>query len=172
MKLSNSRTIQTDLLMVKENLISWKDTIIPLSSVSMIYTGNVIFRWSGIMIFFSVITALCGFITLATNQMYFQEIQSFLTALFLLFISGIGFTATILIKEYYKKMKRLVFLLDSGTEFSIVFKDKAFVDSVLSVFTKILSEPEQKSYVKINIKDNKFSNNSLDDNSSLLNINL
>ena len=163
----NTKTIETDFLNVKGNLISWQDTIIQISNITLISTSidKQPFPW------LSIVFLLGSFA--------FMNVSSVVGY-------GLLIIAIAMIALWYKKsqklksQKKLNFMLNSGGIFTLVFHDKKFLDEVLEVLTEILTTSSRKEYYTINNKNNtiqqncnnKIENATVSDGSSLLNASL
>lgn len=147
-KLNNKKTIETDILNVRGNLISWKDTFIQISSISMISTTDVDKNSFPIL---SIVMGLIGLFVMKT---------SVLIGLLLLAFCGLWIYKWYSDTERLKKLKKLNIILNSGGTYTLVFNDKLFLDQVISILENILSTSDKNSNITFNIKDNTFEGNS------------
>lgn len=163
----NTKTIETDYLNVKGNLVSWQDTIIQISNITMISTSidRQPFPW------LSIVFLLGGFALVNASPLVGY---------------GLLIIAIVMIALWYKKFqklksqKNLHFMLNSGGNFTLVFHDRKFLDEVLEVLTEILTTSSRNEYYTFNIKNNtiqqncnnKIENAIVSDGSSLLNASL
>lgn len=147
-KLNNKKTIETDILNVRGNLISWKDTFIQISSISMISTTDVDKNSFPIL---SIVMGLIGLFVMKT---------SVLIGLLLLAFCGLWIYKWYSDTEHLKKLKKLNIVLNSGGTYTLVFNDKLFLDQVVSILENILSTSDKNSNITFNIKDNTFEGNS------------
>lgn len=163
----NSKTIETDYLKVKGNLISWQDTIIQISNVTMISTSMDKESFPLLSLVF-----LLGGLAL-------MNVSSFLG--WVLLAIGVAMIALWYRKsQKLKEQRKLNFTLNSGRIFTLVFQDKKFLNEVLEVLTGILETSSRNEYYTFNIKDNtiqqncnnKIENATVTGGSSLLNASL
>lgn len=163
----NTKTIETDCFNIKGNLISWKDTIIQISNITMISASidKQPFPW------LSILFLLGGFALINLNT-YLAS------ALIVISIT--------IIALWYKKsqklksQKKLNFMLNSGIIYTILFYDIKFSKKVLEVLTDILITSSRNEYYTINVKNNtiqqncnnKIENATVSDGSSLLSASL
>lgn len=139
------KTIRTDSFSVKGNLISWENTIIQISNISMISTTANTCPFPLI----SAVFALVGICLLG----YVASL-----GWILLILGALGLLRWFLKLQKLKSIKNLNFLLNSGGVFTLVFHDKAFLDNVVDVLTDILKTSSRNSYYTFNIKDNRMIN--------------
>lgn len=143
-KLNNKKTIETDILNVKGNLISWKDTFIQISSISMISTADVAKTPFPI---WSILLGLVGIFLIKASTLF---------GLLLLIICGIWIYTWYKESERLNKLKKLNIVLNSGGTYTLVFNDKHFLDQVVSILENILSTSDKSSNITFNIKNNTF----------------
>lgn len=147
-KLSSKKTIETDILNVRGNLISWKDTFVQISNISMISTTDVDKNS------FPLLAIVMGLIGL-----FFIKI-SILAGLLLLAFSGLWIYKWYNETERLNKLKKLNIVLNSGGTYTLIFNDKHFLNQVVSILENILSTSDKSSNITFNIKNNTFEGNS------------
>lgn len=145
---SDSRTIETNSFSIKENLLLWENTMIPLNNVSMISSADLSVPAFPIWSIGIIVVGLILF-----------EFTKFISILVIL-AGALWITYWYNRVSQLKKQKRLSILLNSGNTFSLIFYNKEFLSEVISVLSNILTSPEPKANVTFNIKDNTFNDGS------------
>lgn len=153
------KTIETDYLNVRGNLISWNNTILQISNISMITTNE--FEKKPIPIY--------PFLLFIVGLLTFQ----FLASLSIVCIVSASLWGYFYYSNAKKiaELKILSFKLNSGETFGIVFNNQTFLNKVISVLTKILSQEIKSSNITFDIKNNNyaFKDNTFNDSSSAVN---
>ncbi|OUP74627.1 hypothetical protein B5F08_11920 [Anaeromassilibacillus sp. An172] len=138
-------SIETPFLTVKGNLICWQNTIIQISNISSISKDSMNIKPFPSL---SLIVALAGWILISVNSV---PVGVCLLAI------GIGWFATWLCDVYQKsKLKKLVFVMNSGEKYTIIFGSLLFLEEVLKILTELLAFKNESSNIVFNIKDNKI----------------
>lgn len=145
---SKSREINTDSLKIHGNCMEFEDTIIQLSSISLISSNSIVPTkfptWS-------IVAIIIG--------LFFLTVKSVPMILLGLIIAAVGVFS---IYSWYqqvereKKIKKLVIITNSGQTFSILFLNKEFLNIVIRVLKEIIANPGHLSDVNFNIKGNTF----------------
>lgn len=148
-KLMDSKTIETELLKVRGDLIIWQNTMIQISNIAMISTDDILGKpfpiWSAIILFL-------GAIIIGSNKVI---------GISLILLGGIWIAWWYKQNQQRKEYKMLNFLLNSGDKFSLVFYDQDFLKKVTTVLRDILAENRKDAKVTFNIKDSQFVNSSV-----------
>ena len=144
-KESESKIVETDVLKVKGNLISWDNSIIQISNISMLTTTDVEANK------YSVLFVLIGLFITKTN------IMAGLASL-IIGIAWIYFWHKS--SKQAKNSKNLNIVLNSGHIFIFIFHDKKFLEKVISVLSDILVASEKKAEYIFNIKNSTFNDHS------------
>lgn len=139
-------SITTPFLTVKGNLICWQNTIIQISNISTISKDSMNIKPFPSL---SIIMALIGWILISTNNMI--PIGVCLLAI------GLGWFATWLCDIYQKsKLRKLVFVMNSGEKYTIIFDSLVFLEEVLKILTELLAFKNENANIVFNIKNNKI----------------
>ncbi len=137
------KVIETDELQVHGHLLRWKDVVIQISNISQISVGN---YSRPPFPLWTIAALLIGLFFLPYNK----------------FIGATGLMVGIaVIAVWYeswwdkKDYKFLHLYLNSGTSFSIMFKEEPFLRKVLEVFANIFEDVEKNvnNSVTIDIKN-------------------
>ena len=148
-KLMDSKTIETELLKVRGDLIIWQNTMIQISNIAMISTDDILGKqfpiWSAIILFL-------GAIIIGSNKVI---------GISLILLGVIWIEWWYKQNQQRKEYKMLNFLLNSGDKFSLVFYDQEFLKKVTTVLRDILAENRKDAKVTFNIKDSQFMNSSV-----------
>lgn len=141
---NDTNVIDTEILKVTGNLISWKNTILQIINISMISTTDITKQPFPL---WSLLLALIGIIAFSLNPFI---------AILLLAVSVGWIYLWYKKRSESKKHKRLNIVLNSGSVFSLVFEDQEFLDKVISVLTEILSAQKTDSNITFNIKNSTY----------------
>lgn len=139
-------SITTPTLTVKGNLIYWYNTIIQISSISTIskryMTTKKLPMWSVLLIivsfFVMTINVVIGIAVLLVGVAYLGE--------------------WIYIAYKNSKLQKLVFVMNSGETYTIIFDNFTFLDKVFDILSNILISDNDNSNIVFNIKDNTIIN--------------
>lgn len=153
------KTIETDYLNVKGNLINWKGTIIQISNISKISINEVERKPFPIYALLLILLALLILNSLPLIAVIFAFVGFFWVCYYFYKINKLA------------ELKILSFKLNSGDRFGIVFNNQDFLNKVMSVLTEILSEDTKSSNITFDIKNNTydFKDNVFNDSSSAVN---
>lgn len=139
-------SITTPTITVKENLIYWKNTIIQISSISTIskrYMTNKKFpMWSVLLIIVS----------------FFVMTMNVGIGIAVLLIGAAYLGEWIYVAYKNSQLQKLVFVMNSGETYTIIFDNFTFLDRVFDTLLNILSSHDASSNVVFNIKDNTIIN--------------
>ncbi len=143
-KLVKKKTIDTDFLKIKGNLVSWRDTIIQISNITMISTTDLTLLAFPLWSIVIIIVGIFGF-----------ELSTFFgfIAILMGIISIIIWSSK---NQDLKSKKKLNFMLNSGQIFSLIFNDRYFLEKVVTVLTEVLEADIHDSNITFNIKNNTF----------------
>ncbi|WP_288752198.1 hypothetical protein [uncultured Phascolarctobacterium sp.] len=147
-KESESKIVETDVLKVKGNLISWDNSIIQISNICMLTTTDV---EANKFPMYSLLFVLVGLFIAKTN------IMAGLASL-IIGIAWIYFWHKS--SKQAKNSKNLNIVLNSGHIFIFIFHDKKFLEKVISVLSDILIASEKKAEYIFNIKNSTFNDHS------------
>lgn len=146
--LEREKSIETDQLVIKGNIMTWENTMLQLSNVSSISTYSLAGDSFPIR---SIAVIVLGIICFTINA---------LIAILLLIIGGV------MIYNWYNNNERkksetfLNIIMNSGNTISFMFNDKTFMRRVLTVLEQIIINGGiGNSNISINIKNNQFSGN-------------
>lgn len=147
-KTNNTKSIETDQLTVKGNIMTWENTVIQLSNVSCIATyplAKIPFPvWS-------LVLAVVGLLALKANL---------LLALGILLACSFWIAIWANRNENNKLKTYLNIVMNSGNTLSILFYDKEFMEKVLEVLELIIVDGGVgRANINIDIKGNSFSGN-------------
>lgn len=139
------KSIDTPMLFIKNNIMTWDYTVVQLSNVSYISTSQIepvkFPTWT-------LVGLIMGMATFSIN---------FILSICILAISGIFIYKWYMNNEERKKEKCLNIGMNSGKTFYILFKEEEFLRKVVAVLQEIFREGGVgKEIVSINIRDCKF----------------
>lgn len=146
---SNTKAIETDFLKVKGNLISWQNTMIQISSISMISTAEVAKNPFPIL---SIVLFIVGILCV--------KFISALAGLAGIAASIIWIIAWNSKRQKLSELKKLNIMLNSGSVYTIIFNSRDFLDKVIGVLSDILADPDRNDNIIFNIRDNTFQQDS------------
>lgn len=144
----NDNVIDTDFIKVKGNAIIIGETTMAINNISMISTSNLSKTafpwWSLIFVLFAAV------------------FSSFNVLVSIICFAIFGIIAFCWYKNELrrKEMKKLNITLNCGRVYRITFYNQNFLEKVVDVLTDILSNPERKQNITINIRDNTFNDHS------------
>lgn len=145
---SKNREISTDSLKIHGNCMEFENTIIQLSSISLISNNSIVPtkfpNWS-------IAAIIIGLLLLAT-----KSVPMILLGLIVVAVGGFAIYSWYQQVEREKKLKKLVLITNSGQIFSILFLNGEFLDTVIRVLKEIIANPGHLSDVNFNIKGNTF----------------
>lgn len=147
-KESESKIVETDVLKVKGNLISWDNSIIQISNISMLTTTDV---EANKFPMYSILFVLLGLFITKTNII--AGLVSLIIGIAWIYFWRKG-------SKQAKNSKNLNIVLNSGHIFIFIFHDKKFLEKVISVLSEILVTSEKKAEYIFNIKNSTFNDNS------------
>lgn len=171
LKMADNNIIKSDFLEIKGNLVRCNRTIIQMSNISMLTTtdfAKVPFPiWS---IFIGLLGLFC--------MIQGEEVSAFLLGILLVAVPVLAIWFWKEKMNRVEQTKKLNFVLNCGTTYTIIFNDLVFLNKVVSVFTNILvdSDKSQNIYFDIekgdmkiiegNYAENEIHHNKFMDNSS------
>ncbi len=145
---SKNREISTDSLKIHGNCMEFENTIIQLSSISLVSNNSIVPtkfpNWS-------IVAVLVGLLLLATKSG-----PMILIGLIVAAVGGFAIYSWYQQVEREKKLKKLLIITNSGQIFSILFENGKFLDTVICVLKEIIANPGHLSDVNFNIKGNTF----------------
>ena len=142
------KSVETDVLIVEDNIIRWSNTMIQISNISLISTV----KTRGKMFpFLSLLLLGVG--------IYMLNDYNSLGWVFLIAAGAwIAYWAIQNDKESNKAI--LSISLNSGITYNILFNDKKFLSQVLKQLATLISKPFSSRSLTINVKDSTFGENS------------
>ncbi|GCF92696.1 hypothetical protein NRIC_05870 [Enterococcus florum] len=136
----NNEEIETDLLVIKNNVLRFDRVSVQLSNISRVHTGEIKPNLSLPMVFVFIVSlflfknwTLLGFIGLAVSGFHFYKFY----------------------QEYVNKKQYLTLSLNSGQFYSILFDDKEFIEKARSAIENAFNKSTDAT---INIAENKIIN--------------
>lgn len=141
--------IETPSLIIKQNIMTWDNTIIQLSNISYISASNL---ETITFPFWSALLILGGFLI-------FGEMA--LLALALIAVGAVWIYSWYTENEKRKKGAILTIRMNSGHNLYFTFENKDFLLKVLDVLEHIIINGSTSSPISINIKDCKIQNSKL-----------
>lgn len=145
---STTQRINADYLYIEDNSLKWADTIIQISNISMISTSTIGTRPFPLL---SILVFLIGIaLVKITTGVGVLIILVGIAWIFIWYLQ----------KEKDKETQLLKISLNSGITFTIVFYSKSFLAKVFATMSDLISEPQNKKSLTINIKDSTFSGSS------------
>lgn len=151
MQLNNtkeSREIKTEYLKIHGNCMEFKDTIIQLSSVSLVSTEKLALTPLPIWTVVLILIGLSVLFTKISNLTF--------VGIILIICGAVGVFLWYRQNEKTKQLERLLITTNSGHTYTITFSDAKFLSKVLRTLKEIISNPGHLSDVTISIKDNTF----------------
>lgn len=146
--LGNEKSIETDHLIIKGNIMTCENTMIQLSNISCISTYSL--KGAG----FPISSIVFIFIGLLLFKL------ALWLGLFLIIVGAFLIYAWYGDKEKKKKEIYLSILMNAGNTLRFMFNDKAFLEEVQLVLEHIIIDGGVgSSDIYIDIKDNTFSGN-------------
>lgn len=146
--LSKSREIDTESLKIHGNCMEFENTIIQLSSISLISNNSIVPTkfptWSIAAVIFGLLL-----LTLKSGPMI-------LLGLVVVAVGAFAIYSWYQQVEREKRIKKLVISTNSGQTFSILFYNGEFLETVIRVLKEIIANPGHLSDVNFNIKGNTF----------------
>ncbi len=144
----NDRNIETDMLVVEDNIIRWSNTIIQISNIALISTVK---ARSIPFPFLALLPVAYGIYAITEYEMYGWW---FIIGAALWIIYWFGRN------EAEKKKTILRISLNSGVNFNILFYDKKFLREVMRQLANLISKPFSSRSLTINVRDSNFGGNS------------
>lgn len=145
---SKNREISTDSLKIHGNCMEFENTIIQLSSISLVSNNSIVPtkfpNWS-------IAAIIVGLLLLTT-----KSTPTVLLGLLVIAASGFVIYSWYRRVEREKEIKKLVIITNSGQMFSILFLNGEFLETVINVLKEIIANPGHLSDVNFNIKGNTF----------------
>lgn len=145
---SKSREINTDSLRIHGNCMEFENTIIQLSSISLISSNSIVPTkfptWS-------IAAIIIGLFLLST-----EFVPMILLGLIVVAVGIFVIYSWYQQVEREKRIKKLVIITNSGQIFSILFLNGEFLDTVIRVLKEIIANPGHLCDVNFNIKGNTF----------------
>ncbi len=140
------KVIETESFSIRGNIISWKETIIQISNISMISTSDMDKQRFP---YYVILLLLASF--------WLMGDYAALGVILLLLCVGIV-ALWIRKKRKLEAMKRLSFVLNSGGIFTLVFDNKKFLDETVDVLTELLTTSKRDVHKIINIHNSTMQN--------------
>ncbi len=140
------KTIETPSLMIKQNIMTWENTLIQLSNISYISAANQ-----------ATIPFPVGAVLLLFAGMCLLQASVFFS---LLMMAGGGIWMYLWYQQNEKRKKGaiLTIRMNSGHNLYFTFEEKSFLFKVLNVLERIIIDGGTSSPITINIKDNTITN--------------
>ena len=141
------KQIETDMLIIEDNIMRWTNTIIQISNISLISTAKI--RPLPFP-FLSILPLGVGIYFISDYQMFGWW---FVVGAVLWIIYWLG-------KSESEKEKAILSIsLNSGVTYNILFNDKKFLREVLKQLATLISKPFSSRNLTINVKDSTFGGN-------------
>lgn len=138
------KAIETPTLLIKKNIMYWENTMIQLSNVSCISTGNIASAPFPIL---AALFVLAGFLLFS---------KSAVLAIVLCVIGAVWLLIWYLENESRREGAVLAIRMNSGQSLYFAFKRKDFLQSVLAVLERIIADGGDRQ-VSINVENCTFS---------------
>lgn len=138
------KAIETPTLLIKKNIMYWENTMIQLSNVSCISTGNIASAPFPIL---AALFVLAGFLLFS---------KSAVLAIILCVIGAVWLLIWYLENESRREGAVLAIRMNSGQSLYFAFKRKDFLQSVLAVLERIIADGGDRQ-VSINVENCTFS---------------
>ena len=122
------KAIETPTLLIKKNIMYWENTMIQLSNVSCISTGNIASAPFPIL---AALFVLAGFLLFS---------KSAVLAIVLCVIGAVWLLIWYLENESRREGAVLAIRMNSGQSLYFAFKRKDFLQSVLAVLERIIAD--------------------------------
>ena len=144
----HDRSVETDVLIVEDNIMRWANTIIQISNISLISTV----KTRGKMFPFLALLPLGAGIYMLIDY----------NPLGWAFIVGAGVWIIYWAIQSDKESNKAILSisLNSGITYNILFNDKKFLNQVLKQLATLVSKPFSTRSLTINVKDSTFGGNS------------
>ena len=134
------KNIETPYLFIKKNIMTWNNTMIQLSNISLLTAADIDLLPFPIL---AVLLILGGFALFKS---------SVAQAILLLILSGIWFYFWYIENEMRKEGAILTIRMNSGQNLHFSFEDKAFLLKVVGVLENIIIDGGDNSQTTIDIK--------------------
>ncbi len=138
------KAIETPTLLIKKNIMYWENTMIQLSNISCISTGNIASAPFPIL---AALFVLAGFWLFS---------KSAVLAIILCVIGGVWLLIWYFENESRREGAVLAIRMNSGQSLYFAFKRKDFLQSVLAVLERIIADGGDRQ-VSINVENCTFS---------------
>lgn len=148
------KDIKTPSLLIKKNIMTWNDTMIQLSNVSLITAANIDSAPFPIWTALAILAGVAFFGTSAT------------LGILLLALGGVTIYFWYTGNEKRKEGAILTIRMNSGHNLHFTFEDKKFLLRVVNVLENIIIDGGSNSQVTIDIKNCEITNSSLFSNIS------
>ena len=145
LKMADNKIINSEFLEIKGNLVKCNRTIIQMSNISMLTTTDFA------KVPFPIWTIFIGLLGLYC--MIQGEMSAFLLGILLVAVPVLAIWFWKEKMNRVEQTKKLNFVLNCGTTYTIIFKDLEFLNKVVSVFTNILADSDKNQNIYFDIKN-------------------
>lgn len=144
----NDKSVETDILVVEDNIMRWSNTIIQISNISLISTVK-----ARGMTF--------PYLSLIPLGLGIYMINDYNQFGWVLALGAVGWIVYWAIKNDKESSKAILSIsLNSGVTYNILFNDKKFLREVMKQLAALISKPFSSRNLTINVKDSTFGGNS------------
>lgn len=143
------KNIETPYLFIKKNIMTWNNTMIQLSNISLLTAADIDLLPFPIL---ALLMILGGFVLFKSSAAF---------AILLLVLAGVWFYFWYRENEKRKEGAILTIRMNSGHNLHFSFEDKAFLLKVVGVLENIIIDGGNNSQVTIDIKGCNISNSDL-----------
>lgn len=143
------KNIETPYLFIKKNIMTWNNTMIQLSNISLLTAADIDLLPFPIL---ALLMILGGFVLFKSSAAF---------AILLFVLAGVWFYFWYRENEKRKEGAILTIRMNSGHNLHFSFEDKAFLLKVVGVLENIIIDGGNNSQVTIDIKGCNISNSDL-----------
>lgn len=142
------KKVETDVLVIEDNILRWANTIIQISNIAFITSFG---EAKKPFPFLSIIPLALGIYILVEGSKFG-----------LVFLAGVTLWIVFWFIGNQKADEKAILSisLNSGMTYSILFNDKKFLRDVMKQLASLISQPFSHKNFTINIKDSTFKNGS------------
>lgn len=145
---SKDRSVETDLLVVEDNIMRWSNTIIQISNIAFITSVKAQTTRFPIL---SLLPLSLGIYLIASDSPVGWALA--IAATIWIVVWAVN-------KDKEDKRSILRISLNSGMTYNILFHDKKFLHEVMKQLAGLISKPFSQKNLTINVKDSTFNANS------------